>query len=105
MFLKVRYRLGYESLCAEVADSISWRRFACIGLDGKVPHPTARSQAKAILAADFFETVTLTGTRMHILAVIEHASRRVRILGATANPTTGWVRDCCVQRVRPDQAG
>jgi hypothetical protein len=29
---------------------------------------------------------------MHILAVIEHASRRVRILGATANPTAGWVR-------------
>jgi transposase, IS5 family len=28
MFLKFRYRLGYESLCAEVADSISWRRFA-----------------------------------------------------------------------------
>lgn len=27
MFLKFRYRLGYESLCAEVADSISWRRF------------------------------------------------------------------------------
>jgi transposase, IS5 family len=27
MFLKFRYRLGYESLCAEVADSISWQRF------------------------------------------------------------------------------
>jgi IS5 family transposase len=41
MFLKVRYRLGYESLCAEVADSISWRLFTRIGIDGKVPHPTA----------------------------------------------------------------
>jgi IS5 family transposase len=40
MFLKFRYRLGYESLCAEVSDSISWRRFCRIGLDGKVPHPT-----------------------------------------------------------------
>ena len=40
MFLKFRYRLGYESLCAEVADSISWRRFCRIPLDGKVPHPT-----------------------------------------------------------------
>jgi transposase, IS5 family len=40
MFLKFRYRLGYESLCAEVADSISWRRFCRIGLDAKVPHPT-----------------------------------------------------------------
>ena len=39
MFLKFRYRLGYESLCAEVADSITWRRFCRIPLDGKVPHP------------------------------------------------------------------
>jgi len=40
MFLKFRYRLGYESLCAEVSDSISWRRFCRIGLDARVPHPT-----------------------------------------------------------------
>src|SRR5215472_18678348 len=40
MFLKFRRRLGYESLCAEVSDSISWRRFCRIPLDGKVPHPT-----------------------------------------------------------------
>ena len=40
MFLKFRYRLGYESLCAEVSDSISWRRFCRICLDAKVPHPT-----------------------------------------------------------------
>src|ERR1700683_4782840 len=40
MFLKYRYRLGYESLCAEVSDSISWRRFCRIALDGTVPHPT-----------------------------------------------------------------
>jgi len=40
MFLKFRYRLGDESLCAEVSDSISWRRFCRIPLDGKVPHPT-----------------------------------------------------------------
>jgi IS5 family transposase len=39
MFLKFRYRLGYESLCAEVSDSISWRRFCRIPLDGTVPHP------------------------------------------------------------------
>jgi transposase, IS5 family len=40
MFLKYRYRLGYESLCAEVSDSISWRRFCRIPLDARVPHPT-----------------------------------------------------------------
>ena len=27
MFLKFRYRLGYETLCREVGDSISWQRF------------------------------------------------------------------------------
>lgn len=40
MFLKFRYRLGYESLCAEVADSIGWRLFTRIGIGGRVPHPT-----------------------------------------------------------------
>src|SRR5215203_5335389 len=40
MFLKFRYRLGYETLCREVADSISWRRFCRIPIDGQVPHPT-----------------------------------------------------------------
>jgi len=40
MFLKFRYRLGYEVLCREVADSISWQRFCRIGLGTRVPHPT-----------------------------------------------------------------
>jgi IS5 family transposase len=40
MFLKLRYRLGYESLCREVADSISWQRFCRIPLGTRVPHPT-----------------------------------------------------------------
>ena len=50
-----------------------------------------RSPAGALLACDFFETVTLSGARLHVLAVIEHASRRIRILGATARPTASWV--------------
>jgi transposase, IS5 family len=40
MFLKFRYRLGYEALCREVSDSITWRMFCRIGLGGAVPHPT-----------------------------------------------------------------
>ena len=40
MFLKFRYRLGFESLCREVSDSITWRRFCRIGIDQPVPHPT-----------------------------------------------------------------
>ena len=40
MFLKFRYRLGYELVCREVADSISGQRFCRIPLGGQVPHPT-----------------------------------------------------------------
>ena len=40
MFLKYRYRLGFEGLCREVTDSISWQRFCRIPLGGVVPNPT-----------------------------------------------------------------
>jgi len=40
MFLRFRYRLGFETLCAEVTDSLAWRRFCRIGITGAVPHPT-----------------------------------------------------------------
>lgn len=40
MFLKYRYRLGFEPLCREVSDSISWSRFCRIPLGGATPHPT-----------------------------------------------------------------
>src|SRR2546421_11532770 len=40
MFLKFRHRLGYETLCREVSDSISWRLFCHIDIDARVPHPT-----------------------------------------------------------------
>lgn len=50
-----------------------------------------RSQAGALLACDFFETVILTGARLYAFAVIEHATRRIQILGATAPPSGVWV--------------
>ena len=40
MYLKHRYGLGYETLCKEVADSFTWRRFCRIALDGRVPDPS-----------------------------------------------------------------
>ncbi|MEV0623931.1 hypothetical protein AB0I81_62200 [Nonomuraea sp. NPDC050404] len=50
-----------------------------------------RSQADALLAADFIETITLNGQRQYILAVIEHTTRRIRVLGTTAHPSASWV--------------
>jgi len=47
-----------------------------------------RSPAQAIVACDFFTATTLTGVTYYVVAVIEHATRRVRILGVTVHP---WV--------------
>lgn len=46
----------------------------------------------ALLACDFFETVTLSGARLYVLAVIEHTGRRIRALGATGHPTASQRR-------------
>ena len=48
------------------------------------------SQAEAILACDFFTANLLDGTQAYVLAVIEHATRRVHILGVTLHPTGEW---------------
>jgi len=40
MYLKHRYGLGYETLCKEVSDSFTWRRFCRIAVDARVPGPT-----------------------------------------------------------------
>jgi putative transposase len=50
-----------------------------------------RSQAQAIVACDFFTATMLTGATYYVFAVIEHAGRRVRVLGVTAHPTQAWV--------------
>ena len=49
-----------------------------------------RSQAEAILACDFFTVDLLDGTQAYVLTVIEHATRRIRILGVTLHPTGEW---------------
>src|SRR4030095_14797645 len=80
-----------------VAPSTVWEMLREAGIDPAPDRASTtwaaflRSQAEALLAADFIETVTLTGARMYILEVIEHGSRRIRILGVTAHPTAAWV--------------
>jgi IS5 family transposase len=47
MWLKYRYRLGFEALCREVTDSVSWSRFCRVPLGGSVPdHSTLKKIAK-----------------------------------------------------------
>jgi hypothetical protein len=71
-------------LGVKVAPSTVWEILKGAGID-PAPGRSAttwadflRSQAEALLACDFFETVTLAGTRMFVLAVIEHHARRIR---------------------------
>jgi transposase InsO family protein len=80
-----------------VAPSTIWEILKAEGLDPAPQRSTVtwanflRSQAEALVAMDFVETVTLTGQRQYVLAVIHHGSRRIRILGTTAHPTHTWV--------------
>jgi putative transposase len=84
-----RVRGELLTLGVKVAASTVWQILHDAGVD-PCPDRTAttwasflRSQAHALLAADFIETVTLTGAQMYILAVTQHATRRIRILGVT----------------------
>jgi hypothetical protein len=80
----------------KIAASTAWEILKNAGID-PAPRRTGptwsqflRSQAEAILACDFFTADLLDGTQAYVLAVIEHATRRIRILGITPHPTGEW---------------
>jgi putative transposase len=81
----------------KVAPSTAWLLLKRAGID---PAPRRASltwqqfltaQAKGILACDFFHAETVLLKRLYVLFVLEASTRRVHILGVTANPTGEWV--------------
>jgi hypothetical protein len=76
-----------------VAPSTVWQILNSAGID---PAPRRdgpgwaeflRSQAQGIVALDFFTADLLNGAKVYVLAVIEHGSRRVRILASPSTPS------------------
>ena len=89
-------------LGVKIAAPAAWEILNKAGMD-PAPRRTAptwrqflRSPAEAILACDFFTVELLHGTQAYALAVIEHATRRVRILAVTLHPTG----ECTAQQAR-----
>jgi transposase InsO family protein len=83
-------------LGVRIAPSTVWEILTKAGID-PAPRRTGptwvqflRSQAEAIIATDFFTVDLLNGAQVYCLAVIEHATRRIHIPGATTNPTAAW---------------
>jgi transposase len=84
--------LGYQ-----IAASTVWLILQRAGIDpaprrdGPRWRQFLRAQARGILATDFFCVDTLLLPRLSVLFVVEHASRRVPLLGVTAHPSGAWV--------------
>jgi transposase InsO family protein len=80
-----------------VAPSTVWEILITAGIppaprrEGPTWAQFLHGQAQAILATDFFTVDLLDGTSAYVLALIEHATRRIRILGVTAHPDNTWV--------------
>jgi putative transposase len=85
-------RLGYK-----LAPSTVWVLLQRAGIDpaprraGLTWRQFLSAQAEGILACDLFHVDTVLLQRLYVLFVIELATRRVRVLGVTANPTGAWV--------------
>jgi hypothetical protein len=83
-------------LGVKVAASTVWEILKKAGIDpaprrsGLAWPQFLRSQTEAILACDLFTADLLDGSQAYVLAVIEHATRRIRILGVTLHPIGEW---------------
>ena len=84
--------LGYK-----LAPSTVWQILKDAGIDpaprrsGQTWRAFLETQAKTILAADFFHVDTVFLRRLYVLFFIEHRTRRVHLGGITAHPTGEWV--------------
>jgi putative transposase len=94
---------GYRRIAGELAGmgrqvgaSTVWTILKRAGIDpsprrsGPTRTEFLHSQAHGILACDFFPCDTVLLARLSCFAVVEHANRRVHILGITAHPTADW---------------
>ena len=76
--MKFRYRLGNESLCREVTDSIAWRRFCRIALDGAVPHPKLNTRCGSAAVEGLNEALLAKATEANVLRTnLVHADTTV----------------------------
>jgi IS5 family transposase len=100
MFLKFRYRLGYESLCQEVADSISWRRFCRIPLDGKVPHPTTLMKLTSRCGEEAVAGLNEALWAKAAQAKLVRAARRVQAAGGATGTAMMDRRRAAARRAR-----
>jgi len=79
-------------LGVKVAASTVWEILKASGINpgrrraGPTWSQFLHSQAEAILACDFFTVDLLDGTQVYVLAVVEHTTRRIRILGSPCIP-------------------
>jgi hypothetical protein len=84
--------LGYQ-----IGASTVWKILHAAGIDpaSRRSGPTwsqfLHAQAQTILACDLFHLDTVSLHRLYAFFVIEHATRRVHILGVTAHPTGAWL--------------